>query len=731
LRDNMKYGIADLVQRPFYYAIVDEVDSILIDEARTPLIISGPAEESTDKYYIIDKIVPKLKGRIVLEKDEIEAKYKGEDLSKGFDYIVDEKVHTAHLTEEGELKVCSMLNIDNLHDIETMEWRHHIIQALRAHRLYKKDVDYVIKDGEVIIVDEFTGRMMPGRRWSDGLHQAVEAKENLKIERENQTLATVTFQNYFRMYEKLAGMTGTAFTEANEFSAIYQLDVVVIPTNKPLIRSNYPDRIYKTEKEKFAMVVEEIAGLYARGQPVLVGTISIERSEILSDMLKKRGIIHQVLNAKYHELEAQIVAQAGRHKGVTIATNMAGRGTDILLGGNPEYMAKNLLRQKTNSPEPDYEEEYSRLIGKYKKEAEEEHNKVVSLGGLHVLGTERHEARRIDNQLRGRSGRQGDPGSSSFYVSLGDDLMRLFGSDKLVGIMDKLGLEENQVIEHPWVSKSIEIAQRRVEQHNFEIRKQLLEYDNVMNKQREVIYAKRRSILEGASLKEDILEIVERIVSGISSMYLIDKIDPADWNLLELTSALKLKFGLELDLKSIKDSGKDALEHDLYERIANVYEEKEKSLGEELMRNLERMVFLQIIDSKWKDHLYAMDNLREGIGLRAYGQRDPLIEYKREAFDMFSQMFSGIEEEAVEAVFKLQPVRPERFKGVFSSVSQEFLHPEVHKFEKTEEEVVSQGAPFVSPRVVTPPVHAPSQKIGRNDPCPCGSGKKYKKCCGR
>ncbi|MDD5155107.1 MAG: preprotein translocase subunit SecA, partial [Candidatus Omnitrophica bacterium] len=492
LRDNMKYSSEELVQRPFYYAIVDEVDSILIDEARTPLIISGPAEESTEKYYTVDKIVPRLKGKIILEKDQIDAKYKGIDLAKGFDYVVDEKAHTAYLTEDGEAKVCSLLGIASLHDMETMEWRHHVIQALSAHNLYKKDVHYVVKDGQVIIVDEFTGRMMPGRRWSDGLHQAVEAKEGVRIERENQTLATITFQNYFRLYDKLAGMTGTAFTEANEFKSIYKLDVVVIPTNRPLIRANYPDRVYKTEKEKFDAVVQEIEELHKAGRPVLVGTISIDRSERLSEMLKRRGINHQVLNAKYHEMEAHIVAQAGRFKGVTIATNMAGRGTDILLGGNAEHMAKNVLRQKLEPSEPNYQEEYNQLLEKYKKETQAEHEKVVESGGLHVLGTERHEARRIDNQLRGRSGRQGDPGSSRFYVSLGDDLMRLFGSDRLVGVMDKLGLEEGQVIEHPWVSRSIEIAQRRVETHNFEIRKQLLEYDNVMNKQREVIYTQRR-----------------------------------------------------------------------------------------------------------------------------------------------------------------------------------------------------------------------------------------------
>ena len=670
LRDNMKYSLEDLVQRPFYYAIVDEVDSILIDEARTPLIISGPAEESTEKYYIIDKIIPRLKGRIILEKDEIEAKYKGEDLSKGFDYIVDEKVHTAHLTEAGETKVCATLNIDNLHDIETMEWRHHIIQALRAHNLYKKDVDYVVKDGEVVIVDEFTGRMMPGRRWSDGLHQAVEAKEGLKIERENQTLATITFQNYFRMYEKLAGMTGTAFTEGLEFKAIYRLDVVVVPTNQPLVRTNYSDCVHKTEKEKFNAVVSEIAELYNLGRPVLVGTISIDRSERLSEMLKRHGIPHQVLNAKYHEMEAQIVAQAGKYKAVTIATNMAGRGTDILLGGNPEFMAKNLLRQKMAPHEPDYQEEYKKLLERYKKETEEEHKKVVALGGLHVLGTERHEARRIDNQLRGRSGRQGDPGSSRFYVSLEDDLMRLFGSDKLVGIMDRLGLEEGQVIEHPWVTKSIEIAQRRVEQHNFEIRKQLLEYDNVMNKQREVIYGQRREILEGGSLKEDILGVVDKILTEVLGGYTSDNLGPKEWDIPGLISVLRIKFGLELNAAIVEEKDKSGLKEDLYQRIAGAYAEKEASLGPEMMRHLESMVFLQIVDSKWKDHLYVMDNLREGIGLRAYGQRDPLIEYKREAFDMFSQMISSIEEEATETIFRLQAARPKEFRGVFTSVAQ-------------------------------------------------------------
>jgi preprotein translocase subunit SecA len=497
--------------------------------------------------------------------------------------------------------------------------------------------------------------------------------------------------------------------------------VVVIPTNRPLIRTNYSDCVYKTEKEKFNAVVKEITELYNLGRPVLVGTISIDKSERLSEMLKRNGITHQVLNAKYHEMEAQIVAQAGRYKSVTIATNMAGRGTDILLGGNPEYMAKNLIKQKLPPDDPNYYAEYKRLLDKYKEETQVEHEKVVALSGLHVLCTERHEARRIDNQLRGRSGRQGDPGSSRFYVSLGDDLMRLFGSDRLVGIMDRLGLEEGQVIEHPWVSKSIEVAQRRVEQHNFEIRKQLLEYDNVMNKQREVIYTQRRQILEGASLKEEVLAMAERILSDITPVYINDNISPQDWDIQGLMSAVKLKFGLELDPREIKDSPKEISEV-LLNKLTEVYAEKEKSIGPDLIRHLERMAFLQIIDSKWKDHLYAMDGLREGIGLRAYGQRDPLVEYKREAFEMFSQMMSSIEEEAVEMVFKLQPVRPERFKGVFSSVPQELLHPEVSKFESPQEEQVATAK-------VTP--QTPHPKVGRNDPCPCGSQKKYKKCCGK
>ena len=732
LRDNMKYGLEDLVQRPFYYAVVDEVDSILIDEARTPLIISGAAEESTDKYYTAKKISEQLRGRRITEKDEIDAKYKGEDLSKGFDYLADEKAKTIALNDEGEVKVAKLWGLDSLHTIETMEYRHHILQALRAKEFFVRDVDYVIKEGEVIIVDEFTGRMMPGRRWSDGLHQAVEAKEGMKIERENQTLATITFQNYFRMYEKLSGMTGTAFTEANEFESIYKLDVVVIPTNRRLIRTNYPDRVYKTEKEKFISVVEEINRLYEAGQPVLVGTISIERSEHLSELLKMRGVQHQVLNAKYHEQEAQIVAQAGRFKAVTIATNMAGRGTDILLGGNPEFVARSLAKQKLEPQAVDYQQEYQKILERFKKETKEEHDKVVGLGGLYVMGTERHEARRIDNQLRGRCGRQGDPGASCFYVSLSDDLMRLFGSDRIVGIMDRLGLEEGQVIEHPWVSKSIEVAQRRVEGHNFEIRKHLLEYDNVMNKQREIIYGQRRQILEGLSLKENITGIMERIVNDTLGAFANDNADREQWDIPGLLATLKSKFALTLEISAVADLGRLDLEEKIWEALEALYTQKEKAIGEGLLRHLERMVFLQVIDSKWKDHLYAMDTLKEGIGLRAYGQRDPLIEYKREAFEYFSVMVSGIEEEAVEAIFKLEPVKPERFRGVFSSVAQEFLHPEANKFDGPQGETgssqalpLSSGAPLRQAKSTQP------HSAGRNDPCPCGSGKKYKKCCGR
>jgi len=738
LRDNMKYSIEDLVQRGFFYAIVDEVDSILIDEARTPLIISGASEDSTDKYYTAKKIADQLRGRRLTENEEINAKYKGENLSAGFDYTADEKAHTISLTDEGESKAARLWGVDNMHSLETMELKHHIIQALRAKEFFKLDREYIVKDGQVIIVDEFTGRLMPGRRWSDGQHQAIESKEGLKIEQENQTLATITFQNYFRMYEKLAGMTGTAYTEANEFKAIYKLDVVTLPTNRQLVRTNYPDCVYKSDKEKFGAAVEEIVELYDKGRPVLVGTISIDKSELLSDMLKRRGIAHQVLNAKYHEMEAQIVAQAGRFKGVTIATNMAGRGTDILLGGNPEFMAKNIVKQKVAAEEEAIDEDYKKLLEKYRKDTNQEHKNVVDLGGLHVIGTERHEARRIDNQLRGRCGRQGDPGSSRFYVSFEDDLMRLFAPEWIIKMLESLDtegqpltLKEGHMAK--MISKSIETAQRRVEQHNFEIRKQLLEYDNVMNKQREVIYSQRRQVLEGVALKEEIYSMLERIIDDIVSKHIFrdDSAEARDEDLQEIKDLLRTKLGVEPDTSVLKGNNRDKIKEDLYNLVVASYEEKEKSAGSEVMRYLERTVFLQIIDSKWKDHLYAMDKLREGIGLRAYGHRDPLIEYKNEAFSGFSEMISAIEEEALDVIFKLQPVKPERFKRVFSPSQTELLHPQVQRPSSAKADFTAGESVPVKPQPAVAQVRSTVPKVGRNDPCPCGSGKKYKKCCGR
>ena len=737
LRDNMVIRKEDMVQRELNYAIIDEVDSILIDEARTPLIISGPSEESTDKYYICNRIVPGLKGRIILEKDEIDAKYKGIDLSKGYDYIVDEKSNTAHLTEQGETKVAQLLGIDNMHDVNTMEYRHHIIQALKAHNLFEKDVDYVVKDGEVIIVDEFTGRLMPGRRWSDGLHQAIEAKEGMKIERENQTLATITFQNYFRIYKKLAGMTGTAITEAQEFSHIYKLDTVVAPTNKALIRTNHPDIIYKTEKEKFKAVCDEIEELYRKGRPVLVGTISIEKSERLGSFLKKRGIAHNVLNAKYHELEATIVAQAGRVRSVTIATNMAGRGTDILLGGNPDFMVNDWLKAKGLGIKEANKDELENLVKEAKEKAKKEHEEVVALGGLHVIGTERHESRRIDNQLRGRSGRQGDPGSSRFYVSLEDDLMRLFGSDRISAIYDRLGIEEGQDIQHPLVSRAIEIAQKRVEQHNFDIRKHVLEYDNVMNKQREVIYEERRKILFGDDIKGHVYEIIEEIMESAIELYLNPEVHRSDWRYNEFDEWLWSKFNIRLMPKLEEALG--AKEQDeILEYIAGIvksmYEEKEKKVAPGIMRHIEKMIMLQIIDAKWKDHLYAMDNLREGIGLRAYGQRDPLVEYQHEGYNMFTSMIDSIKDETLEFLFKIEAVREEAVpRGVFQSLPQEFVHKEAMPLAggplKPNQQDFQEGLPEKDAGVNQ--YTRQGSKVGRNDPCPCGSGKKYKKCCGR
>jgi preprotein translocase subunit SecA len=703
LRDNMKYDIADCVQREFHYAIVDEVDSILIDEARTPLIISGPAEESTDKYYRIDRIIPKLR--------------------RDIDFQVDEKARTVNLTEDGVEKAEKLLAVGNLFDPQNMDWVHHIYQALKAHLLFKRDVDYMVKDGEVVIVDEFTGRLMPGRRYSDGLHQALEAKENVKIERENQTLATITFQNYFRMYKKLAGMTGTAETEAEEFFKIYKLEVNVIPPNKTLIRTEYPDVIYRTEREKYNAVVEEIKELHESGRPVLVGTVSIEKSEKLSSLLKRSGVPHVVLNAKYHAKEAEIVAQAGRKKAVTIATNMAGRGTDILLGGNPDYLTRQTLREKGLTPDSVSKQEYDRIREHWLSVWQKEHDEVVSLGGLHILGTERHEARRIDNQLRGRAGRQGDPGSSRFYLSLEDDLMRIFASDRISGIMQTLGMEEGVPIESKLITRQIERAQKQVEGRNFEIRKHLLEYDDVMNKQREAIYAIRRELLEGVDQREYIMALAEDIL-----MELIDQHAPRDkhredWDLDALRISVGNQFGIDINALGfdVKGATHEELAQRLSETLKRIYEEKEKRAGLEFMRYQERMIMLQVLDVQWKDHLLALDHLKEGIGLRGYGQRDPLIEYKKESFEMFEALNSRREEETVRYLFYFQPITLEEQQA--RAREQE----EARRRQAREQNLVygsgGDGAVVQRKREVA--------KVGRNDPCPCGSGKKFKKCHGK
>ena len=740
LRDNMVGHKEEMVQRPHHFAIVDEVDSILVDEARTPLIISGPAEESTGKYYTAYQVSERLKGRRITEAEEVDAKYRQEDLSVGYDYVADEKARSISLTDQGEHKAAREFGVDNIHDMDTIEYRHHILQALKAKEFFRRDVDYVTRDGQVIIVDEFTGRMMPGRRWSNGLHQAVEAREGIKIERENQTLATITFQNYFRMYDKLSGMTGTAYTEATEFDQIYTLECVVMPTNRVLLRSNHADCIYKTEKEKFKAVVDEISECHGRGQPVLVGTISIEKSELLSAMLKQKGIPHEVLNAKYHEREAQIVAQAGRFKAITIATNMAGRGTDIVLGGNAEFLAQSLAREKAREGDEAQAEQdglTQKFLGQFREQVAREHEQVVSVGGLHVMGTERHESRRIDNQLRGRSGRQGDPGSSRFFVSLQDDLMRLFASDRIMTIMNRLGMEEGQVIEHPWVTRALEVAQKRVETHNFEIRKQLLEYDNVMNKQREAVYGLRSSILERDDVKDHILEAMDETVEGLVDQYLFSPGAEGEvtWDIEGLEVYLKAKFGY--DMGPHRDQMRDMTREDagafLSDALKEVYEAREKEITSERLRHLEKILLLNTIDAKWKDHLYAMDQLKEGVGLRSYAQRDPLVEYKREGFEMFQMMYSSINQEVAETIFRLQPARgpaPVR-RGVFSSLPQNLVHNDFSSLSAG-----PRPPPGVSPQGgERPPAPQPARKagpkVGRNDPCPCGSGKKYKKCCGR
>ncbi|HXT71803.1 MAG TPA: preprotein translocase subunit SecA [Vicinamibacterales bacterium] len=778
LRDNMKFDLANFVQRGHHFAIVDEVDSILIDEARTPLIISGPAEESTDLYYEVDRFIPKLKAGAVTQGN-VKAEDR-EQLETTGDFLVDEKHKTVQLTETGMAKAEQMLNhrlvpgSGGMYDPANMPLLHHIHQALRAHALFKVDVDYMIKDGQVVIVDEFTGRLMPGRRWSDGLHQAVEAKEKVKIERENQTLATITFQNYFRKYKKLSGMTGTAETEAEEFAKIYNLDVVVAPANRPLARIEEPDSVYKTEKEKYDAIINDIAAKQQSGRPTLVGTVSIEKSERLSGALKRRGVKHVVLNAKYHAQEAEIVAQAGRRGNVTIATNMAGRGTDILLGGNPEFMARqqclgDQIAERLPKGQERYvdddefvyffhldsfyrvpRKDYERIFEEFKVQTSAEHEDVVNVGGLHIIGTERHEARRIDNQLRGRAGRQGDPGSSRFYLSLEDDLMRIFGTSRVSGLMEKLGMEEGVPIEHSWVTKAIERAQKQVEAQNFATRKHLLEYDDVMNKQRENVYTLRRDLLEG-KIKIDEEEIVdsrgyvaalaEELIEEVVETHAGKDVDERDIGAISIAAADM--FGLdaaEVEALGLDELPAPEIADKVYGLALSKYDEKEKSLGVDvdILRRIERDIMLQIVDAQWKDHLYSLDHLKEGIGLRGYGQRDPLVEYKKESFALFQAMKARIDEEMVRYLWRLRPViaGPDGAPTPVAPVRQPPRKPQSLTF--------SSGSSSTAPPMGGPPrpartggddapitqVKRDEPKIGRNDPCYCGSGKKYKKCHG-
>ena len=774
----MKFELAHYVQRGHNFAIVDEVDSILIDEARTPLIISGPAEESTDLYYEVNRVIPKLKAGAVTRGDT--KAEEREALEATGDYLVDEKHKTVTLTESGMAKceklLAHRLEPGGLYDPINMPLLHHINQGLRAHTLFKLDVDYMVKEGEVVIVDEFTGRLMPGRRWSDGLHQAVEAKEKVKIERENQTLATITFQNYFRKYTKLAGMTGTAETEAEEFGKIYNLEVNVIPTNRPLRREEMPDAIYRTAGEKNDAIVTDIIATQETGRPSLVGTISIEKSEKLSSMLRRRGIKHVVLNAKFHAQEAEIVAQAGRKGTVTIATNMAGRGTDILLGGNAEFMA----RQKCLADElaerlPKGEEKFiddedyvyffhidafyraprkdwERIFSRLKDQCDEEHEVVVGLGGLHIVGTERHEARRIDNQLRGRAGRQGDPGSSRFYLSLEDDLMRIFGSDRISGLMERLGMEEGVPIEHGMVTRAIERAQKQVEGQNFSIRKHLLEYDDVMNKQRENIYALRRELLDGRiRIAEDgesvdsrgyLMTLSEDLLDDTVETFCPKGADAEEWDLEAMKREISRIFGLEAQDYATFDFGgltREQIEDGLWDRVKAKYAEKEQAIPRDVLQRIEQNIMLQVVDVQWKDHLYSLDHLKEGIGLRGYGQRDPLVEYKKESFALFQDMKARIDEESVRYLFWLRPAgseeatpavrrgatrrtapltlnAPGRSGGFFGSSS--------------DTEGASRPARTGGDDAAIKTVRREEPKVGRNDPCPCGSGKKYKKCHG-
>ena len=735
LRDNMATSSDEMVQREHFYSIVDEVDSILIDEARTPLIISGPAEVSVDKYYKADRAARQISVKVVISvrdtkdgpmiiknTDGSEVKMEREEFEGKYDAVVEEKNHNAYLTTKGEHHCEDLLGIKSVSEDTPDEfsdyWAHYITNALKAHYLFKKDKDYISKDGKVIIVDEFTGRLMPGRRWSDGIHQAIEAKEHLKIQQESQTLATITLQNYFRMYKKLAGMTGTAYTEANEFHHIYKLDVVPIPTNRPLARRSFPDRIYKTKKIKFEAIVSEIEELHNAKRPVLVGTASIDDSEELSFMLKRKAIPHNVLNAKYHEREAYIVAQAGRLGQVTIATNMAGRGTDIILGGNIDFFIRGLLSRDNISPEDErYDSEYKRLYDKYKSKFQQEHEKVVSLGGLHVIGAQRHEARRIDNQLKGRAGRQGDPGSSRFYISLEDDLMRLFGSERIFFIMDKFGFPDNEPIEHPWITHSIETAQKKVEAHNFDIRKELLKYDDVMNKQREVIYKQRREILDRESIKEEIYQMIDDVVDKHIPEYISQEYD-----LGGLARWVKLKFSVDIDLKEFEDVEIENIGSLIKDKLKEHYGLREKEYGSAQLRMVEKIIFLTTVDSHWKDHLLVMDTLKEGIGLRGYAQVDPLVAYQKESYLAFEEMIDSVKESVVETVFKAHILPAREVQTVFSKTPKNFVHSEFSSL---------QASGGKTGKNQSQPAVKKVKKVGRNDPCPCGSGKKYKKCCGR
>ena len=731
LRDNMQIYKENRVQRGLYFAVVDEVDSILIDEARTPLIISGRGDKSTDLYKVADRFARTLKMYKVKELDD---KEEHDDVIDA-DYIVDEKAKTATLTKSGVKKAEEFFGLENLMDMENSTIQHHINQAIKAHGTMQRDINYVVKDNEVMIVDEFTGRIMNGRRYSEGLHQAIEAKEGVEVKRESKTLATITYQNLFRMYEKLSGMTGTAMTEEQEFREIYGMDVIEIPTNKPVIRNDMPDVVYKTENGKFNVVVEQVKECHEKGQPVLVGTVSIETSERLSALLKRHGIKHQVLNAKYHEKEAEIVAQAGQYGAVTIATNMAGRGTDIMLGGNAEYLAKNQMRKEgyyenliveaTGFGDTDDEEiiearqRFTELSKKFKEELRPEAEKVKEAGGLFIVGTERHESRRIDNQLRGRSGRQGDPGCSRFYLSLEDDLMRLFGGDRINSMMDSLKIDENTPIENRILSNTIESAQRKIEGRNFGIRKNVLQFDDVMNKQREIIYAQRNKVLDGEDLKESILSMMDETVDSAMAMYMPEGVEPDHWNMEGFRNYfIGLIAGslLELEDDELKKVDRKELGEQIKEKVHQLYAKREEELGENITRELERVVLLKQVDTKWMDHIDAMDELKKGISLRSYGQKDPVVEYRIEGFDMFDEMIAGIREETVK-ILLLAPFRKPNAP----------MPQEAPKREQVAQPTATSSDGTVAPATI----RRQGKKVGRNDPCPCGSGKKYKNCCGR